>query len=428
MKKSYLVVNCIFLLLVFFISESCPAEENGYIKAKCVVHVHTTVSSGYLTVEDYSRLAEEKGVDAVILTDNLLQRYEYGLWPLRGILKKVVEKGSILRYGTGKYLESIKETNMKYKDVIIIDGAQANPFYYWIGNVFDGNLVLNNRAKDMLVVGLGDAKSYKDLPIVGNRNSRFDQYHGDKFLEPYQDLIDYVNQKGGLVFWSHPEIEENLSINGVRLITIPYSYDLLSTENYTGFGIFAEGYKTVGTPIGIWDKILTEYCLGKRAHPAWAIGELEYSGEEDKNFNDTMNKLYVKKFDRDDILAALKEGKFYVIGKEPLATHLVLDEFFLNEGGSGKSAMMGQTLVSDSAPLVKIKLSHEKPIDSEIIVRLIRNNKIIREFSGKGSADLEFNDEDVKPDDSVYYRVDAENQGTTRLISNPIFFKRIKAK
>ena len=428
MKKSYLVVNCIFLLLVFFISESCPAEENGYIKAKCVVHVHTTVSSGYLTVEDYSRLAGEKGVDAVILTDNLLQRYEYGLWPLRGILKKVVEKGSILRYGTRKYLESIKEANMKYKDVIIIDGAQITPFYYWTGSVFQGNLALNNRAKDMLVIGLGDAKSYDDLPIVGGRHSSFDQYHGDKFLEPYQDVIDYVNQTGGLTFWSHPEIEENLSISGVRLITIPYSYDLLSARDYTGFGIFSEGYGTVGTPAGVWDRILTEYCLGKRAHPAWAIGELEYSGEEDKNFNDTMNILYVKKFDRDDILAALKEGKFYVIGKEPLATHLVLDEFFLNEGGSGKSAMMGQTLVSDSAPLVKIKLSHEKPIDSEIIVRLIRNNKIIREFSGKGSADLEFNDEDVKPDDSVYYRVDAENQGTTRLISNPIFFKRIKAK
>jgi len=423
-KKVYFVISCIFLYLVFFITESYPAEENGYIKVKCVVHVHTIVSSGYLSVEDYSRLAEKNGVDAVILSDNLLQRYEYGLWPLRGILKKVVERGSVLKYGPKEYLELIRKANMECKDVVIIDGAQVNPFYYWTGSVFKGNLALNNRAKDMLVIGLGDAKSYDDLPIVGGRHSRFDQYHGDKFLEPYQDLIDYVNRKGGSVFWSHPDYEENLYINNVRLITIPYSYDLLSAKDYAGFGIFAEGYRTVGTPTGIWDRILTEYCLGKRPHPIWAIGELEYGGEEDKNLNDTMNVLYVKKLSREDILAALKEGKFYVVGKEPLATHLVLDEFFLSEGGSGKSAMMGQTLVSDSAPLVKIKLSHEKSIDSEIIVKLIRNNKIIKELNGNGPLEVEFIDEGVTPNDSVYYRIDAVSQNTTRLISNPIFFRR----
>ncbi len=428
MKKYYIVVGCIFLFFTFLVSESYPAAEDGYIKVKCVVHVHTTASSGYLTVEDYSRLAEKNGVDAVILTDDLLQRYEYGLWPLRGILKKVVENGSILKYGSKEYLELIRKANMGYKDVIIIDGAEANPFYFWTGNVFQGNLALNNRNKDMLVIGLGDAKRYNDLPIVGGRHYRFDQYHGDKFLEPYQDVIDYVNQAGGLTFWSHPEIEENLSIKGIRLITIPYSYDLLSAKDYTGFGIFAEGYKTVGTPIGIWDRILTEYCLGKRSHPIWAIGELEYGGDENKNLNDTINVLYVKKLNREDILDAFKKGRFYVASKEPQKINVVLNEFVLNDMATGKSAMMGETLVSDGVPSVKIRLSHEKFIDEEINVKLIRNNQIIREFSGKVSADLEFNDEGVKPDDSVYYRIDAESQGTSRLISNPIFFRRVGVK
>lgn len=417
-----------FLGLVFFVAESYPAEDNGYIKVKCVVHVHTTVSSGHLSVGDYSRLAEKNGVGVVILTDVLLQRYEYGLWPLRGILKKIVEQGSVLKYGSKKYLELIRKANMEYKDVIIIDGVKANPFYFWTGSVLKGNLALNNRAKDILVIGLGDAKSYDGLPVVGGRHSMFDQYHGDKFSEPYQVFIDYVNQKGGLTFWAHPEIEENLSINGVRLITIPYSYDLLSAEDYTGFGVFAEGYKTVGKPVGIWDRILTEYCLGKRAHPVWAIGELEYTGEEDKNFNDTMNILYVKNFNRDDILAALKEGKFYVAAKDPDAIHLVLDEFILSEEGSGRSAMMGQNLVSDGIPLVRFKLSQEKPIDAKIIVKLIRNNQIIKEFNGTGSIDAEFKDEDVKSGDFVYYRIDVMSQGIARIISNPIFFKRIKSE
>lgn len=428
MKKTCVNVVCIFLFLTFFIIESYPIEQNEYIKARCVIHVHSTISSGYLTVEDYSKLAKEKGVDSIIITDNILQRYEYGLWPLRGIFKKVVEKGSILKYGPKNYFQSIKEANMKYKDVIIIDGLQANPFYFWTGSVFQGNLVLNGRAKDMLVVGLGDAKSYEDLPIVGNRNSRFDQYHGDKFIEPYQNLIDYVNRKKGLIFWVHPEIEENLSMGGVRLITIPYPYDLLSTKDYTGFGVFAEGYKTVGKPMGIWDRILTEYCLGKRKDPIWAIGELEYGGDENKNLNDTINVLYVKKLNREDILDALKKGRFYVASKEPQKINMALDEFFLSDMVTGKSAIMGETLISDGPPLVKIKLSHEKFIDEKISIKLIRNNKIIREFSGEEPVDLEFNDEDVKPNDSVYYRIDAESQATSRLISNPIFFKRTKVK
>lgn len=428
MKLSHISISAalIFLLISFSMCNSYSAEENGYIKVRCVIHVHTTVSSGYLTAEDYSKLAKEKGLDAVIITDNALYRYEYGLWPLRRILKKVVEKGSILKFGPGHYLESIEKANKLYKDVIIIDGTQVTPFYFWTGSVFKGNLTLNNRNKDMLVIGLGDVDGYKNLPLVGNRRSRFDQYHGEKFIEPYQDLIDYANQRGALTFWSHPEIEENLSVSGVRLITIPYPYDLLGTKGYTGFGVFAEGYNTIGKPLGLWDRLLTEYTLGKKSHPIWTIGELEYGGGEGKNLNDTVNTLYVKKLARKDILDAFKKGRFYVASKEPHKIHLMLDEFILYDEVTGESAMMGETLGSGGTPLVKIKLSHEKFMNEEINVKLIRNNQIIREFNGTGSVDVEFKDEGVTPNDSVYYRIDVVSQNTTRLISNPIFFKRSK--
>jgi len=424
MKLSHISITLIFLLILFSMCNSYSAEENGYIKVRCVIHVHTTVSSGYLTVEGYSKLAKEKGLDAVIITDNALHRYEYGLWPLRRILKKVVEKGSILKYGPKNYLEEIEKANKRYKDIIMIDGAQVTPFYFWTGSVFKANLTLNNRNKDMLIIGLGDAQSYKNLPLVGNRRSKFDQYHGDKFTKPYQDLIDYANQKGALIFWSHPEIEENLSISGVRLITIPYPYDLLGTKDYTGFGVFAEGYNTIGKPLGLWDRLLTEYSLGKKSHPIWAIGELEYGGEEEKILNDTINVLYTKELSREGILDVFKKGRFYVSSKEPHKIHLMLNEFILCDEVSEESVMMGETLTSDGAPLVKIKLSHEKFINEQINVKLIRNNQIIREFNGTGSVDVEFKDEDVKPNDSVYYRIDVVSQDTTRLISNPIFFKR----
>lgn len=428
MKTLYVSIFCIFLFLEFFGANSYPAEESGYIKAECVIHVHSTISSGYLSIEDYARIAKEKGVDSVIITDNASYRYEYGLWPFRRLLKKVVEKGSILKYGARKYLESIEKANKINEDVIIIDGTQVTPFYFWTGSIFKGNLTLNNRNKDMLVIGLGDAEGYKNLPLVGNRRSRFDQYHGEKFTEPYQDLIDYARQRGALAFWSHPEIEENLTISGVRLITISYPYELLATVDYAGFGIFAEGYNTIGRPLGLWDRMLTEYCHGKRKSPIWVIGELEYGGEESKNLNDTINVLYVKKLNREEILNALKAGRFYVASKDARAIHLVLDEFILTEEITGKSAMMGETLSSESAPLVKIKLSSEKSLGREINMKIIRNNKVIKELITTGPIDIEFKDEEMLPNDLVYYRIDAINQDLSRLISNPIFFRMGKAK
>lgn len=428
MKPLIFNIACIFLFLAFFDATSYPAEESGYIKAECVIHVHTTISSGYLTIEDYARIAKEKGVDAVVITDNVLRRYEYGLWPFRRILKKVVERDSILKYGPRRYLESIEETNNKYKDVVIIDGAQVDPFYFWSGSVFKGNLTLNNRNKDLLIIGLGDADGYKNLPLVGNRRSRFDLYHGEKYTEPYQDLIDYTKQRGALAFWSHPEIEENLSISGVRLITVPYPYELLATVDYAGFGIFAEGYNTIGKPLGLWDRVLTEYCHGKRKSPIWAIGELEYGGEENRELTDTLNVLYVKNISREYILDAFKKGRFYVITGESDKMSLTLDEFILSEREGKKFAMLGDTLVSNESPFVKIKLSHKKSENGQINVKLIKNNQIVKEFSGSGSINLEFSDENFKQNGSAYYRIDVVSQDTSHIISNPIFFKRIEAR
>lgn len=415
----------ILLFLAFFSSNSYSVGENSYIKARCVIHLHTIVSSGYITVEDYARLAKDSGVDAVIITDNALYKYEYGIWPLRGILKKVVEKDSILKYGAKRYLEEIEKTNNLYKDIVIIDGATVTPFYFWTGNVFKGGLKLNNRNKDIIVIGLGSAEAYERLPIVGTRYSKFDQYHGEKFAKPYQNLIDYANRQGALTFWSHPEFEENISISGVRLITIPYAYDLLSTEGYMGFGIFEDGYNTIGKPLGLWDRILTEYCQGKRKQPVWAIGELSFGGEENKNLDDTMNVLYLRTVSKEEVLGALKKGRFYVLHKNPANIHLALDEFSVVDGSGNGSSLMGEVVMGSVAPKIKIKLSHQKPIDGRIEAKLIRNNRIVKEFSGNGTAELEFEDKDVKPGEMVYYRVDAVGQGSGWLVTNPIFFKRI---
>ena len=238
------------------------AWDDSYIQVPGVIHLHTVVSGGTKTVNEYAQMAEERGIGIVIITDHDNAKYEYGIG-LKKIFKKVVEEDSVLKFGIDKYLGLIKDAGERNPDVMVIDGVESFPFYYWTGSYFKKNLTLNNRDKHMLVIGLDNPEDYKYMPLIVNGIARYDQYHGENYVLPYQDLINYVNKKGGLTFWAHPEHEEVVNVKGVRAVTKPYYEDLLRTDGYTGFSVFYEGYNKIGRPGGIWDKVLMEYCSGK---------------------------------------------------------------------------------------------------------------------------------------------------------------------
>ena len=416
----------IFLIIFLCYCIPTPASElSDYKNVKCIMHIHTDISTGTRVLESYIKEAKENGIEAVIFTDEDWQRWEYGLLPFRRLIKKVVQKKSVMAFGIQKYLNLIKQLNEKYKDIVIIDGVQTNPFYYWSGNFFKQTMALNNRNKDMLVIGLGNANAYKNMPLIMNYKSRFDAYHGDKFTQPYQDLIDYIIKQGGLIFWSHPEYEENTLKDGIRLITVPYHNDLVGTYNYTGFGVFMEGYEKIGKPGGVWDRILTEYCNKRRKYPVWAIGELEEAGLGNINLDDVVNVVYVKELSRQQILDSLKMGKYYVIFNSLKRAPLRLKEFRLSDEQSKKIATMGEKISFKTNPVIKISIAHEQPIDKQIKVRLIRNSKIMEEFSGNSQIEIEYEDKEVIEGQRYYYRIDVISQNGSQLISNPIFFKKI---
>ena len=414
----------IFILILFFYSFASASQLEDYQKVKCIVHIHTDISSGTRPLESYVKEAKEKGIAAIVLTDDDWQRWEFGVPPLRRLIKKVVAKKSVMTFGIEKYLNLIQNINEKYKDIVVIDGVETNPFYFWTGNFFKGTLALNNRNKDMLVIGLGNANDYRNMPLVVNYKSRFDAYHGDKFTEPYQDLIDYVVKRRGLIFWSHPEYEENTVEDGINLITVPYQWDLVGTYNYTGFGIFWEGYREAGKPLGLWDRVLTEYCQGKRKLPIWAIGELEEEGLGDKNLDDVVNVVLLKNLNRQEVLDAVKKGRFYVTFKEFDRVPLVLEEFTVSDESGTKVATVGEEISFLGDPIIKIRISHERPIDKNITLKLIRNNEIIKEFTSQSQMEIEYKDEQLPQNQKYYYRLDVTSENISQLISNPIFFRK----
>ena len=232
-------------------------------------HVHSTASTGDMTVEALAARAEQLGLDVLILTDNFSLRYEYGLWPLRGILKQRVSVPSVLDYGIERYLDEIAASQRRHPRLIIVPGVEVAPYYSWTGSLAAGTLTMHNAQRNLLVLGLTKPEDYRSLPASGNPGSytfdwqvavngapillvvpavwlwrpfrpaadrrsprrmvsvvlivlavalfanawplsqpAFSSYDAGLGYRPYQALIDDVRTKGGLSFWSMTEARD----------------------------------------------------------------------------------------------------------------------------------------------------------------------------------------------------------------------------
>lgn len=233
------------------------------------VHVHSTASTGELTVEALAERAEQLGLDVLILADNLSLRYEYGLWPLASLLKHRVSFPSVLEYGIERYVDEIAAAQNRHPKLIILPGVEVAPYYYWTGSLWGRSLTMHNAQRNLLVFGLTKPEDYRSLPASGNPGSytfdwrgavngapmllvvpavwlwrplrsrtdrrslrrtvacilivlgvalvanawplsqpAFSSYDDRLGYRPYQALIDDVRAKGGLVFWSMTEARD----------------------------------------------------------------------------------------------------------------------------------------------------------------------------------------------------------------------------
>ena len=95
-----------------------------------VLHVHSTWSTGDQTLDQLATRAHDVGVEAIFLAENHLQRYEYGLLPLRGLLRYRVEYPSLLQKGPDSFLKAVQEVNARQREVLVIPGVETIPHYY----------------------------------------------------------------------------------------------------------------------------------------------------------------------------------------------------------------------------------------------------------------------------------------------------------
>ncbi|MFO0707251.1 MAG: glycosyltransferase [Nitrospira sp.] len=148
-----------------------PADAASRMPLRVALHVHSTASTGTLSLEELATRAEQRGLDALVLSDNFTLDYEYGLWPFRSLIRKTVSYPSVLAYGLDKYLAEVEVVQARHPRLVIVPGVEVAPFYYWTGSLMSGDLTMHDAQRNLLVVGLTRADDYRALPARGNPDS-----------------------------------------------------------------------------------------------------------------------------------------------------------------------------------------------------------------------------------------------------------------
>ena len=460
----------IFFFSAVLLSAATPLRsEDGYKIVSCVLHLHSSTFSGEKgskSLEEIVQEARSKGIEVVIPTDKDMMSWSYGIWPLRDVLRVRYVFTSVLSKGPQKYLDEINRLEKKYPEVTVVPGVESAPFYYWKGSPFTGNLEMRGWHKHMMVLGMDNAGDYINLPVVSNRNAgsfdilllwpvlllaavfvirmkqalkitliiaalvflinnypfkyfEFNAYSGDQGEKPYQKLIDYANSKGGLTFWAHPEAvnsETPRKIVGITVSTNRYEKSILDTKGYTGFAIFAEGWRRTGGIGGYWDQALMQYCNGSRERPVWAVGELDY-GENSVRMEQEQNMLWLKDRSRSSVINALRNGNFYVSQQDKWG--LRLNEFYLSSGGG--TAMSGQEITRGGPAYIHMSLSATDHCAHPVKVSVIRNGAVDKVYEAVTPVEMIYKDA-AAPAGKVYYRIYAES-GFQAIAGNPVFLK-----
>lgn len=456
-----------------------PQDDTGNAPLRAAFHVHSSFSTGAQSLREIAALARSRHVDVVILGDPDILSVQYGAPFLRRLLRFGRQERAVLSdYSAAAYLEEIGRVNAAFPDVVLVDGMESAPFYFWEVDALAGRWVVHNWNKHLVSVGLGRPEFYRRLPVIDSGNlgvwhwtsglglwpllglayvwvarrrhpkwvlypvlgvavlalvnnfpftvPLWDAYHGDLGAAPYQHYIDYVRERGGLVYWAHPESRSTLPpvefLGGrVRVTsqTSPHAEDLLTTDRYTGFAALYGDRAVAVEPGGVWDQTLQQYLQGERPRPVWGVGEADYHQEDPARhlrLDDILTMVWARQRTAAAVLEALRAGRCYAV--RGADSWLTLDRFTVStQLGQGEA---GATVAAGGQVRIHATVGRYDGGAETVEIRLVRGGQVVERLCGTTPFTVGRIEAALRPGEKTWYRLLAQTP-SSRLVSNPIF-------
>lgn len=466
------------LILPCFISNYAygdnQAHKEEYIAVSGLIDLRSTFSDGLHSIEELVLISRTRGFKVLFINDHDRIALSYGIPPFRNVLRFKKEYPSIMTHGPEKFLKEVRKVSEKYPDMLIIPGCEISAYYYWKGSYFNDDLTVHEFDKKILVLNLENPDDYSLIPNFHNslslkftkeflpgsfffiiplligivlflgklsskpvsilliavsvlalanynpfRSSRFSAYDGDQGIKPFQELINYVNEKGGFSFWNYPEQKSGIRKHGpIYTDTPPYPEAILESVDYTGFAALYGDNITLTNPGNLWDQALNEYCRGERENAPWGISAADFheDGRHKIKLGAFPTTFLVKRFSKQDILEALKLGRMYSSRGDSVVWPKI--EEFSVTGSGGEKAVMGETLTTKTPPVIKFQIEYNYNKKRKNLIHLIRGGEILKSYETSPLVEVEYKDLNAPKGEKTFYRIMDNAQ---HLTSNPIF-------
>ena len=153
------------MLAAALLPSSLPAQELTALPA--AVHLHSDLSTGQYALEELAEMAERQGLGALLISENYLNRVDYGLPPFRA-LTRVSQESPSVRGRLAEFRERVSRSRAARPGVLVVPGVEIMPHYRWSGSPLAFELSLADTQKNMLAFGLTDPAVLAGIPAIGN--------------------------------------------------------------------------------------------------------------------------------------------------------------------------------------------------------------------------------------------------------------------
>lgn len=294
--------------------------DDAHEPLRMLIDVRSNHSDGAHDFSTLIKLAEKRGIDVLAFTEHDRYSVRLGIEPVPQMLGYSVEHPSLYITGVDAFFDDLAAQRQRHPDILLMAGTESTPGYTWSGIPFR-DLRLHNAERHIIALGVERSSQVEALPsfellhihgpfelsmafwwvLVGGvlvwllrRRKRavalllfasfiafLASWLGREPLDADADFIAKAREQGLFTIWAHPGTLSGTRPGpmGVMLDTPPYSQRVFREPTADAFAAVYGDNDRNTEPGGLWDRYLSDYMMGLRGKPIWAVSSGDYHEE-----------------------------------------------------------------------------------------------------------------------------------------------------